>query len=75
MPKPVRKKYTLSLDPNVVEPLKERLKEENVSFSGFVNALAADSLEAMKNLPENLEDMTVKQFAEFINLFVKTVKG
>ena len=74
MKKKNRKKYNLSLDPDVVEPLHERLKQSNIQLSGYVNALLAESWDVMKNLPANVEDMTVKQFTEFMNTFVQRMK-
>jgi hypothetical protein len=69
-----RKKYNLSLDPEVMEPLHERLRQSNISLSGYVNAVLAESWDLMRELPVNVEDMTVKQFTEFLNKYVSRMK-
>lgn len=69
-----KKKYNLSLDSEIIEELKVRLEKNNISLSGYVNAVLTDSLEAMKTLPDNVEDMTMKQFTDFLNLFMKKVR-
>lgn len=74
MKKKTRKKYNLSLNPEVVEPLHERLKDSGVSLSGYVNAVLTESWEAMKNLPVSVEDMTVKQLTDLMVAFTQTMK-
>ncbi len=74
MKKKTRKKYNLSLNPEVVEPLHERLKDSGVSLSGYVNAVLAESWDLMKDLPVKVGDMTVKQFTEFLNKYVSRMK-
>jgi len=69
-----RKKYNLSLNPDVVEPLHDRLRESGMSLSGYVNAVLVESWESMKNLPINVEDMTIKQFNDLMASFFKKVK-
>jgi len=70
----IRKKYNLSLDPRIVEPLHDRLRDSGMSLSGYVNSIISESWEAMKNLPVNVEDMTIKQFNDLMATFVKKVK-
>ena len=72
--KNLKKKYNVSLNPSVVEPLKERLKESGVSFSGYVNAILEESWEMMKDLPVKAEDLTVKQYADILGSFTKKMK-
>ena len=72
--KNLKKKYNVSLNPLVVEPLKKRLHESGVSFSGYVNAILEESWEMMKDLPVKVEDLTVKQYADILGSFTKKMQ-
>jgi len=69
-----RKKYNLTLDPEVVEPLHDMLRKSGITLSGYVNACLAESYEALKDLPVKVEDMTIKQFTDFMVAFQKKMK-
>ncbi len=47
--KPLKERYSLSLDSDVAEAIKEMAEEDDRSFSQFVNMILKDYLQKHKN--------------------------
>ena len=61
----MRKNYTLSLEEGKVEELRAWLAPKGVTFSGYVNGLICEQMDAVRmfDIPANVAVMKLSEFA------------
>lgn len=61
----MKKNYTVSLDVEKVEELKVWLEPKAISFSGYLNSLLSEQMEAVRkfDIPADVSGMRLEEFA------------
>jgi hypothetical protein len=73
----MKKNYQLSLEKEKVEELKEWLAPKKITFSGYVNSLICEQMDAVREfkIPANVSEMKLAEFAKmFKNMAVSLAK-
>lgn len=69
-----KKNYTICINPDVYEGLRELVTARGLSMSGYIETLIRESYEQMKALKDvnTIEEMTL---GKMVNIFNSMVKG
>lgn len=70
----MKKTYTINLDKEVVEELKRILPAHGITFSGFVNTLIRENLEALR-ICEGVTDMKDLTLGHLQKLYAGMLQG
>jgi hypothetical protein len=69
----MKKRYNINLDEQAVEELREWVKEQKISLSGFINALIREHNAAARELKgiKNVSEVTIGQALKLYELMQK----
>lgn len=70
----MKKRYNLMLDEENVEQLKKWLAPKGINFSGYMNSLLTENMEAIKIL-EGVEDLKDLNIGQLTKLYAGMAKG
>jgi len=67
----MKKRYTITLDPEVVEVVTDHLSMVGMNFSGFINALLASFAQEIKGQPvlpkKSVKQLTLEEFGNLMS--------